>query len=288
MGAGSITTVPLERARASSGGSTLDHESAVGVWGSFLELHQRVLDEHRHEIADDYLEGLSHLSLTSARVPSIHELQSRLMPSGWSLVPVDAFLSPRVFFEHLSMRRFPVIMHIRTEEQVGYSPVPDFIHDVLGHLPLLHVGAHARFVTRLAESYLHAPPCAVEDQIFDAQVQESALAERGASDRALEDARMLVRAIEERSRVRSSLRSRLRKLYLWTVEFGFVTGAMGAPKVVGAGILSSHDELVRAKERPRVLLTNETVLASYDFTQVQLQYLVFEGWEQLESLIPEH
>lgn len=277
-----MTPVPIER----TSGLALDHDTSVGVWGSFLARHQRVLHEHRDAIADDYLVGLSHLSLTSARIPNIHELQSSLMPSGWSLVPVHAFLPPQAFFEHLSMRRFPVIMHIRAEEHVGYSPVPDFIHDVLGHLPLLYDGAYTRFVTRLAESYLRAPPCALEDQLFDAQVQESALAESEADDQALGDARMLVRAIEEQSHVRSSLRSHLRKLYLWTVEFGFMTGEKGAPKAVGAGILSSHDELVRAKERPRVLLTNETVLTSYDFTQVQLQYVVFDGWQQLESLVP--
>lgn len=68
--------------------------------------------------------------------------------SGFRLQPVSGLVPPEAFFACLAQRRFPTTLYVRDLTHHAYTPEPDLIHEVLGHVVSL---THPR----IAELYHH-------------------------------------------------------------------------------------------------------------------------------------
>lgn len=87
---------------------------------------------------DEFMDGLTKLSLSDSGIPNFIELSDRLEKlTGWRVVAVPDLVPDDVFFDHLANRRFPAGNFIRPEEQLDYLQEPDVFHDVFGHVPML-------------------------------------------------------------------------------------------------------------------------------------------------------
>lgn len=119
-----------------------DHE----VWRILYE--RRV--EHLAEVAcGAYLRGLRTVGLAAETVPDLDEVNRRLLSlTGWTAVPVQGFLHPRLFFRCLAERRFPTTVTVRPLSQLDYLPEPDIFHDVFGHVPMHADPVFADFLQR--------------------------------------------------------------------------------------------------------------------------------------------
>lgn len=58
-------------------------------------------------------------------------------PGGWYLEPVSGLLDSEDYFRLLANKHFPVATLIRGIDNLDYSPIPDYWHDIFGHIPLV-------------------------------------------------------------------------------------------------------------------------------------------------------
>ena len=105
------------------------------IWRHINErLHQLHLDKACHI----YLRGKQELGLSNETLPQLHMLNKQLMQTHeMGLVPAEGLIEPRAFFSYLTKRQMPCTIFLRHESDPEYTPEPDIVHDVLGHLPPL-------------------------------------------------------------------------------------------------------------------------------------------------------
>ena len=85
-----------------------------------------------------YLGGRDRLALQGDLMPQVRELSGRLEAlTGFTLEPAEGLIPSREFFAALAQRRMPCTQFLRHGSRPEYTPEPDAVHDVIGHLPLL-------------------------------------------------------------------------------------------------------------------------------------------------------
>jgi phenylalanine-4-hydroxylase len=233
-----------------------------------------------------YLAGLAATGIGVESVPSLDEMNVRLASAGWSAVGVRGFIPPAVFTELQSRRVLAIAADVRTHEHVDYTPAPDIVHESAGHAPLLADPTYAEYLRRCGEVGFRSI-ASVEDQaVFEAIRNLSVVkedptaseAEVALSEERLEAAGASVREASEATRAS--------RLYWWTAEYGLV-GALDAPRIYGAGLLSSAGEAVHClgPEVERVPLTAACADQPFDITRMQPRLFVARDFDQLFEVL---
>jgi len=110
--------------------------------------------------------GIDKLGLDAPGIPHFARTNERLFArTGWTIVPVPGLVPDRVFFEHLSRRRFPAGNFIRPADRLDYLEEPDVFHDVFGHVPLLADPAFADLMQQLGQLGLEADARGLGDKL---------------------------------------------------------------------------------------------------------------------------
>lgn len=101
------------------------------------ELVARRIAQLRHCACREYLEGWELIGLDQSRMPDLPSISKKIEArTGWQVTPVSGFMPSRAFFEMLAARCFPTTTWLRDRKSIDYTPEPDILHDVLGHLPM--------------------------------------------------------------------------------------------------------------------------------------------------------
>ena len=125
--------------------STTDH----AVWRLLYAKRMRELDGVACEA---FFQGAHAIGLNERQIPDLRRLNAKLAAlTGWRALPVDGFVSAKLFFQCLAARKFPTTVSIRTMEQLNYLPEPDIFHDVFGHVPMHADPRFARLLQRFAQ-----------------------------------------------------------------------------------------------------------------------------------------
>ncbi len=258
------------------------HEAEV--WGAILRTRRELFERYGHRISPRYLEGFKELGLAGEVPPSIEAINRALAPLEWSAAYVDGFIPGAVYAALVNNRIFPVANFLRPPEWIRHSPVPDYVHDVIGHLPQLFSRTLRDFMCRLAGVMAAFPQSAEETTHYRATKRFSLLVLDGAPPDEIEAARAEMDAAQELVTGMDTPLSRLGRLFLWTVELG-VLGTPDDFRIVGAGLLSSENEL-------RLILEGDVQFEPFDvakatstdidFTGLQRRYFIARSFEEYD------
>ena len=114
-----------------------DEEHAVWrhIWQALTPLHAE-------RICTELLELQQVMPLSRERIPQIATLNPTLMAvGGFRMEPVAGLVSARVFLRYLGQRVFLSTQYIRHHSRPLYTPEPDVVHELIGHVAtLIHPG----------------------------------------------------------------------------------------------------------------------------------------------------
>lgn len=109
-------------------------EDEIKTWKYITE---KMTELHKGRVCERYLLGKDSLKLPTATIPQLQELDERLQSlRGFRVVPVEGWVDSRSFFERLSERKMYCTQYIRHASEPEYTPEPDIVHEVVGHLPM--------------------------------------------------------------------------------------------------------------------------------------------------------
>ncbi|HEX9011061.1 MAG TPA: aromatic amino acid hydroxylase [Holophagaceae bacterium] len=253
------------------------------VWRHILHKLTGHLAGKAHE---SYLAGLAATGIGLERIPSLDEMNLKLEALGWSAVAVRGFIPPAVFTELQSLGVLAIAADIRSHEHIEYTPAPDIVHESAGHAPILADRRYAEYLKRCGEAGFRAISSVEDQAVFEAIRNLSVVKEDPAATPEH------VNLAEERLHAASASRryvsesTRASRLYWWTAEYGLV-GRLDAPRIYGAGLLSSLGEATHClttavRKLPLDLACADT---EYDITRMQPQLFVARDFDHLFEVL---
>jgi len=126
----------------------LGHEGLT-TWKKILSDHKQTRE---NQIVDLFHKGLVALEITEDKIPRLDELNKKLKGlTGFQGVFVDGLEDGNRFYTMLKQRLFPIGNFIRDKRDLTYTPEPDIVHDLYGHLPFFVDKKYADFCQRFGE-----------------------------------------------------------------------------------------------------------------------------------------
>jgi len=106
------------------------------VWNTLFNKQWEAFEDNA---CTQFTEGMEDLDLDPERMSTLEELDEKIRKfSDWRIVRAEnRYLSDIDWFEHLAKKNWPVSDFIREPEELEFTPLPDFFHDVFGHLAFI-------------------------------------------------------------------------------------------------------------------------------------------------------
>lgn len=250
-----------------------DHET----WRLATEALEDVLVGHT---AVNYKESFVSTGMTKSAIPSLEMVQEALGRWGWSAIVVDGFIPPDIFMLLQANSILPISKPIRSRSQLGYTPIPDIIHEAAGHLPMLHSAEYRDFLQRLGELGANTQLNEIDMQLYHAQKHiAELLADEVSDQQVIKEAEQ---AVEEAKEIAEnsppSPARRVARFHWWTVEYGLIGPDH---KIYGAGLLSSVSEAAKYQEAKHERLSVASSDRGFEIDHIQPIYYVADSWEHL-------
>ena len=122
----------------------------TGTWQTVLSTHEKT---RRGQVVDIFQSGLETLDIQANKIPQLWEINDTLEKiSGFNGVYVTGLEDGKSFYPMLAKRLFPVGNFIRDKRDLSYTPEPDMIHDLYGHIPFLVDRDYAQFCQKIGET----------------------------------------------------------------------------------------------------------------------------------------
>lgn len=255
------------------------------VWRFALRQLSAFLSEHAVPV---YREGLKKTGITLEEVPRIQDMSEALSQFGWGAIAVEGFIPPKIFLEFQARRILPIAVDIRQYDHLSYTPAPDIIHEAAGHAPIIADQEYADYLTRYAELAQKAIFSDHDIRLYEAIRYLSDVKElRGVAQETIATAQAsLDQVVAEKAEVSEA--GKVARLYWWTAEYGLL-GSISAPKLYGAGLLSSVMESkdCLSPTVKKIPLSIAAVDTPYDITEPQPQLFVARDYADLHHTLSE-
>ena len=119
------------------------------TWNKILKIHE---DKRQNQIIDIFTDGVEKLGITSEYIPQLEEVNDTLSSlTGFKGEYVAGLEDGNSFYKMLSNRIFPIGDFVRSNVDLNYTPAPDMVHDLYGHLPFLTNTNYADFCQKFGE-----------------------------------------------------------------------------------------------------------------------------------------
>ena len=255
------------------------------VWRFIMRQNAFFLREFAHKV---YFQGLLETGISFERIPRISEMNDILGRIGWGAVAVDGFIPPAAFMEFQAYKVLVIACDMRQIHHIEYTPAPDIVHEAAGHAPIIVDQEYSRYLQRFGEVGAKAMQSMKDFELYEAIRHLSILKELPNPD--ADELAAATKLVEERQKNlgEPSEMALLSRLHWWTVEYGLI-GTLEAPKIYGAGLLSSIGESVSCLE-PHVKKLWYSVAAAdtaFDITTKQPQLFVCRDFTHLTEVLEE-
>jgi len=253
------------------------------TWRFVMYRNVKYLKDIAHE---SYLEGLKQTGISIDQIPDMYGMNRILKSIGWAAVAVKGFIPPAVFMEFQAYQVLVIATDIRPRSQLTYTPAPDIIHEAAGHAPIIANTEYAEYLRRFGALGAKAIGSKRDYEIYEAVRHLSQLKELEAIDAvALKAAEDRIQDLQQ-SKTESSELQAIRNLHWWTVEYGLI-GNLKAPKIYGAGLLSSIGESHSCLQDSvaKIPLSIAAVEHPFDITQPQPHLYVTPNFAHLSVVL---
>jgi phenylalanine-4-hydroxylase len=233
-----------------------------------------------------YLKGLEKTGISLETIPYMEGMNRILKEIGWAAVSVDGFIPPNAFMEFQAYNVLVIASDMRTINHIQYTPAPDIIHEAAGHAPIIANPEYAEYLRRFGEIGSKAISSSKDYEMYEAIRLLSILKEDpSSSEKEIIDAQNAVEALQDNMGEMSEM-AQIRNLHWWTVEYGLI-GALAAPKIYGAGLLSSIGESAwcLTNEVEKIPYSLEAANKSFDITKPQPQLFVTPDFAKLSLVL---
>ena len=83
------------------------------------------------------MERLNNVFKIEERIPQMNDLSLYLQSqTGFMLKPVHGIVSQREFLNCFAFKTFPSTQYLRHTKTPDYTPEPDIVHEIIGHIPM--------------------------------------------------------------------------------------------------------------------------------------------------------
>ncbi len=261
--------------------TSVDH----AVWRFIMRQNVFFLKEYAHKV---YFQGLLDTGISFERIPRISEMNDILGRIGWGAVAVDGFIPPAAFMEFQAYKVLVIACDMRQIHHIEYTPAPDIVHEAAGHAPIIVDREYSNYLQRFGEVGAKAMSSKKDFELYQAIRHLSILKELPNPDpKELAEATGKVEHGQKNLGQPSEM-ALLSRLHWWTVEYGLI-GTLEAPKIFGAGLLSSIGESVSCLE-PHVKKIPYSIAAAetaFDITTKQPQLFVCRDFQHLSDVLEE-
>ncbi|AMR31971.1 phenylalanine 4-monooxygenase [Mucilaginibacter sp. PAMC 26640] len=233
-----------------------------------------------------YIPGLEKAGLTIEKIPDLQDMNNALAKIGWGAVTVDGFIPPAAFMEYQAYRVLVIAADIRQLKHIEYTPAPDIIHESAGHAPIIADKDYHEYLSYFGSIGAKAMFSAQDYELYEAIRALSILKEMpDASEAEIQKAEQLVAWYQDNMGEPSEM-ALLSRLHWWTVEYGLI-GTLDAPKIYGAGLLSSIGESASCMldEVKKLPYTIDAINYTYDITKTQPQLFVTPNFQNLINVL---
>jgi phenylalanine-4-hydroxylase len=98
---------------------------------------QKLKPLHEKWACSIYLEGRKKLGLDEKKIPQLKDLHTQLQSiNGFKLEPIHGLVDPREFLMKLEHKTMLCTQYIRHHSKPEFTPEPDVVHEIVGHVPL--------------------------------------------------------------------------------------------------------------------------------------------------------
>ena len=122
----------------------------IEAWNTVLATHEKT---RKKQVVDIFHSGLTTLNIQAVIIPHLQEINDTLKKkSGFKGVYVKGLEDGKSFYSMLAKRLFPIGNFIRNKSDLSYTPEPDMIHDLYGHIPFLIDIEYAEFCQKFGKT----------------------------------------------------------------------------------------------------------------------------------------
>jgi phenylalanine-4-hydroxylase len=256
------------------------------VWRFVMRKNMDYLKDVAHE---SYIPGLRKTGISVDEIPRMEGMNRILKDIGWAAVSVDGFIPPNAFMEFQAYNTLVIAADIRTIDHIEYTPAPDIIHEAAGHAPIIANPEYAEYLRRFGEIGSKAISSAKDYELYEAIRHLSIIKEDpGTEVKQIEEAEENIDYISSNMGPASEM-ARIRNMHWWTVEYGLI-GSLEAPKIYGAGLLSSIGESkwCLGEKVKKIPYSIEASKVEFDITKPQPQLFVTPDFAYLSFVLEEY
>lgn len=124
-----------------------DEEHAT--WGDIVRTQRPRRDA---QLVSFFSAGLAALDMDRDTIPPLEDVNAKLRAlTGWQGVFVKGLEDGQHFYPLLRDRKFPIGNFVRDRKDLDYTPAPDVVHDLYGHIPFHADSDYAEYCQRYGE-----------------------------------------------------------------------------------------------------------------------------------------
>lgn len=131
-----------------------DEENAT--WRAVTE---KLVPLHRDLASTEYLHAKDLLPISTRGIPQLADLTRELQRfHGFRVGPVEGLIDARIFLSMLDQKLMLCTQYIRHHSRPEYTPEPDIVHEVIGHVPMFTDKDFVDFSRMIGSAALKATP----------------------------------------------------------------------------------------------------------------------------------